>query len=217
MITIPSGIKDPSYRYKMPKMQLMQESRGNGIKTNIFNLEDVAFHLRVPSKAIMKWMCEQLGANMEQTSIIKGKHTYEMLLKHLDKFIERYVLCKGCNYPEIKMFLEGKEQLKSKCNSCGKTNEHDAKTKAGKVFVAELKSGAKQVEDIVEKDKIRDNVESEEDEDKPKKKKDKKDKEKDKKKKSEKEEQSLSDNDEEVTWSSRRISKYPRLWSDDDC
>jgi len=65
MITIPSGIKDPSYRYKMPKMQLMQESRGNGIKTNIFNIEDVAYHLRVPSKAIMKWMCEQLGANME--------------------------------------------------------------------------------------------------------------------------------------------------------
>jgi translation initiation factor 5 len=65
MITIPSGIKDPSYRYKMPKMSLMQESRGNGIKTNIFNVDDVAYHLRVPAKAIMKWMCEQLGANME--------------------------------------------------------------------------------------------------------------------------------------------------------
>lgn len=58
MITIPSGIKDPSYRYKMPKMHLMTESKGNGIKTNIFNIDDVAFHLRVPSKAIMKWMCE---------------------------------------------------------------------------------------------------------------------------------------------------------------
>lgn len=143
MITIPSGIKDPTYRYKMPKMQLMQESRGNGIKTNIFNVDDVAFHLRVPPKAIMKWMCEQLGANMEQTSILKGKHTYEMLLKHLDKFIEKYVLCKGCNYPELSMSLEGKNNLVSKCNSCGKSNTHDSLTIAGKVFVQELKTGAK--------------------------------------------------------------------------
>lgn len=135
MITIPSGIKDPSYRYKMPKMQLMQESRGNGIKTNIFNVDDVAYHLRVPPKSIMKWMCEQLGANMEQTSIIKGKHTYDMLLKHLDKFIEKYVLCKGCNYPELKMLVEGKDNLKSTCNSCGHSNSHDSKTKAGKAFV----------------------------------------------------------------------------------
>lgn len=135
-----------------------------------------------------------------------------MLLKHLDKFIERYVLCKGCNYPEIKMYLEGKDGLKSKCNSCGTVNNHDSKTKAGKVFVLELKAGGKQVEDIVDKDKIRDQLEGSDDEIKDKKK--KKDKKKDKKDKDEEEsdnevaEQSLSDNDEEVTWKSRRISKY---------
>lgn len=138
MITIPSGIKDPAYRYKMPKMVLKQESRLNGVKTNIFNVDNVAIHLRVPSLAIMKYMCDQLGANMEQTSIVKGKHTYEVMLKHLDKFIEKYVLCKGCNYPEIQMYLDGKD-LKSKCNSCGRINEHDGKSKAGKVFVLQLK------------------------------------------------------------------------------
>lgn len=71
-ITIPSGIKDPSYRYKMRKMVLKGESRGNGIKTNIFNIEDVADDLRIPSNVIMKFMCAELGANMEGTSIIKG-------------------------------------------------------------------------------------------------------------------------------------------------
>ena len=84
-ITIPSGIKDPSYRYKMPKMTLKQESRLNGVKTNIFNIEEVAAALRVPSVAIMKFMCSELGANMEQTSIVKGSHTYAVMLKHLDK------------------------------------------------------------------------------------------------------------------------------------
>jgi len=120
-ITIPSGIRDPSYRYKMPKMILKQESRLNGVKTNIFNIEDVAEHLRVPSVAIMKFMCSELGANMEQTSIVKGKHAYDVMLKHLDKFIDKYVVCQHCKYPELTMRVDGKN-LKSVCNSCGATN-----------------------------------------------------------------------------------------------
>ena len=66
-------------------MTLKQESRLNGVKTNIFNIEDVADALRVPSVAIMKFMCSELGANMEQTSIVKGKHSYDIMLRHLDK------------------------------------------------------------------------------------------------------------------------------------
>jgi translation initiation factor 5 len=102
----------------MPKMQLRQESRLNGVKTNIVNIESVASALRVPSMAIMKYMCSELGANMEQTSIIKGDHDYDKCLKFLDKFIGKYVLCKNCNYPELMRFIDGKD-LKAKCNSCG--------------------------------------------------------------------------------------------------
>jgi len=131
MITIPSGIDDPSYRYKMPKMQLKQESRLNGVKTNVWNVEDIAAALRVPSSAIMKFMCSELGANMEQTSIIKGNHEYKIMLKHLDKFIGKYILCTGCKYPELKRFVEGKD-LKSQCNSCGHAGSHDSMHKAGK-------------------------------------------------------------------------------------
>lgn len=62
------------------------------------------------------------------------------------------------------MYLEGKDTLKSKCNSCGSTNDHDSKTKAGKVFVTELKAGVSSVPvDIVDKDKIRDNAIEEDD------------------------------------------------------
>ena len=144
MLTIPSGIQDPSYRYKMPKMQLKQESRLNGVKTNIFNVEDVADHLRVPSKSIMKYLCSELGANMEQTSIIKGKHTYDVILKHLDKYIHRYVLCRNCHYPELQRFVEGKSDLCSRCNSCGTRNTHDGQAQAGKVLIQALKSGKKE-------------------------------------------------------------------------
>ena len=36
----------------MPKMVLKQESRLNGVKTNIFNLDEVAKALRVPDEGI---------------------------------------------------------------------------------------------------------------------------------------------------------------------
>jgi translation initiation factor 5 len=140
MLTIPSGIDDPSYRYKMPKMVLKQESRLNGVKTNITNIEDVASALRVPSISIMKYLSSELGANMEQTSIIKGDHPYSIMLKQLDKFIEKYICCRGCKYPELQHVIEGKD-LKSKCNSCGKTNSHDAMHKAGKALFNHVKAG----------------------------------------------------------------------------
>jgi Domain found in IF2B/IF5 len=35
-------------RYKMPALQLKTEGRLNGVKTKIFNLEDVAKAIRVP-------------------------------------------------------------------------------------------------------------------------------------------------------------------------
>ena len=39
----------------MPKMVLKQEGRLNGVKTNIFNLDEVAFSLRVPQESKWFW------------------------------------------------------------------------------------------------------------------------------------------------------------------
>lgn len=47
VVNIPSTIQDSNYRYKMPKMILKIEGKGNGIKTNITNLVDVATALDV--------------------------------------------------------------------------------------------------------------------------------------------------------------------------
>lgn len=47
----------------MPKMVLKQESRLNGVKTNITNLTEVANALRVPPGAVIKYFCAEVGAN----------------------------------------------------------------------------------------------------------------------------------------------------------
>ena len=47
----------------MPKMILKQESRLNGVKTNIFNLDEVAKSLRVPEEGIHLLMTQLFFSN----------------------------------------------------------------------------------------------------------------------------------------------------------
>ena len=200
-LTIPSGIKDPSYRYKMQKMILKQESRLNGVKTNISNLEDVASDLRVPSIAILKFMCAELGANSEGTSVIKGNHAYNVMLEKLDRFINMYILCQSCHYPELKHFSAGKSDLKSKCNSCGKVSTHNAMHKSGKALINHIKQGGEQITDILDTDKLEKDDDLKKKKDKKSKKKSKtKDDEEEDKAESDQEDDIVSENDEELTW-----------------
>lgn len=48
MINIRRDVQDSFYRYKMPKLQAKVEGKGNGIKTLIVNMVDVAKALHRP-------------------------------------------------------------------------------------------------------------------------------------------------------------------------
>jgi translation initiation factor 5 len=141
---------------------------------------------------------------MEQKSIIKGEHNYEKMLKYLDKFIERFVLCRGCRYPELRMYVEGKD-LKSACNSCGKVNSHDSQAKAGKELIKHIKQGGGGAVDITDKDKKQEE-ESEKPSKKSKKAKKEEDEEEDKEEEKKGEDQ-VSDAEDEVAWNSKRVGK----------
>ena len=116
------------------------------------------------------------------------------------------------------MSVEGKNGLKSVCNSCGKSNIHDSTHKAGKALVAHLKKDGGIKGDIVDKDKknLLDPAVDEVIEKAVEKK--RKDKKKDKKAKKDEEDKvdeaahddldDVSDLGAELTWSSRRCSKY---------
>ena len=108
MLNIPSTVVDSNYRYKMPRMQIKIESKGNGIKTNIVNLPDVAKHLRINDSYILKFFgFEKASQTIEKASqtksnkqaktntsyIIQGEFNENDLLKVLDKFIDKYILC----------------------------------------------------------------------------------------------------------------------------
>ena len=64
-LNIPSTVKDPHYRYKMPKIQTAIQGSGNGIKTNWINLPDVSNALKVPVEYPLKFIGRELGSNTE--------------------------------------------------------------------------------------------------------------------------------------------------------
>ena len=128
-LNIPSIVKDPHYRYKMPKIQTAIQGTGNGIKTNWVNLPDVSNALKVPVEYPLKFIGRELGANteMKQNSyLINGSHTVEKMQELLDRFIKKYVLCPKCHLPEIHGKIKvTKKEIKSTCRSCGATEKLD--------------------------------------------------------------------------------------------
>ena len=130
-LNIPSTVKDPHYRYKMPRIQTTTQGSGNGIKTNWVNLPDVASALKVPLEYPIKFIARELGSNTDTKSnsyLINGSHGVEQMQELLDKFIRKYVLCPKCHLPEIhgKIRVGKKNEIKCTCRSCGATSKLDS-------------------------------------------------------------------------------------------
>jgi len=132
MVNIPSTCDDPQYRYKMPRLVSKKEGRGNGSKTCIVNMSDVARALHRPPQYTTKWFGCELGSMTTYTTkegegeraIINGHHDTPIFQTMLDKFIEKYVLCEQCHLPEIDMNVK-KGVIVARCAACGWAGDLD--------------------------------------------------------------------------------------------
>jgi translation initiation factor 5 len=133
MLNIPSTIKDPNYRYKMPKLVLTVQGSGGNTKTKLENIKDLATALTVPPDYPLKFIGKELGAQTDiknDAYLINGNHTVDKLQPFIDKFIEKYVLCPKCKLPEIRIFLKKeKSEIRCKCRACGTISKLDDKHK----------------------------------------------------------------------------------------
>lgn len=125
---------DAFYRYKMPKLITKIEGRGNGIKTNVVNMVDVAKALaRNPSYTTKYFGCE-LGAQSKfdektGTSIVNGAHDTTKLASLLENFIKKYVQCYGCGNPETEVVITKTQLITLKCAACGFLSDVDMRDK----------------------------------------------------------------------------------------
>ncbi|MPC23963.1 Eukaryotic translation initiation factor 5 [Portunus trituberculatus] len=126
---------DAFYRYKMPKIMAKVEGKGNGIKTVVVNMSDVAKALGRPPTYPCKYFGCELGAQTQFDTkndryIVNGSHDAAKLQDLLDGFIKRFVLCPKCENPETVLFPnEKKGIIKQSCKACGHQGMLDMKHK----------------------------------------------------------------------------------------
>ena len=102
------GVKennDIAYRYKMPEVDAITEGKGNGIKTNIINMVEIASALQRESYEILKYFGYIIGTNSQYTDdnkyILPGNHSSKDLQDLLcEKYIENFIICGECTNPE---------------------------------------------------------------------------------------------------------------------
>mmetsp|Transcript_29419 Transcript_29419/g.43193 ORF Transcript_29419/g.43193 Transcript_29419/m.43193 type:complete len:401 (-) Transcript_29419:2016-3218(-) len=200
-------VDDPEYRYKMPAVYGKIEGRGNGIKTVIPNITDVALALhRAPGEVNKFFGCE-LGAQTTYSTdtdraVVNGAHTDVVLQQMIHRYIEKFVICPQCGLPETDYKIKS-EIIWHKCAACGAKEMVDMSHKLCTYILAQHKKQKKESakadkgkkEKSKAKGKDKDSVsESKSSKDKDKKKKDKKDdKDKKKKKKKDKEKEKSKD------------------------
>ncbi|KAL0953278.1 hypothetical protein HGRIS_004528 [Hohenbuehelia grisea] len=137
IVNIRRDVDDKFYRYRMPLLTTKIEGKGNGIKTVVPNMADVARALSRPPAYPTKFFGCELGA---QTSfdekndryIVNGAHDANRLRELLDTFIDKFVLCKSCKNPETELVIlkAGRsEDIIRDCKACGERTGVDMRHK----------------------------------------------------------------------------------------
>jgi len=113
---------DESYRYKMEAPIIRCEGIGNGIRTTIDNLSNIAQALKRSDEELVKHFEFNLGSMSKSKGDsgyeFMGKHDYPTIMKVLRSFISCYVLCKNCGNPETEHQVCEKYII-SHCKACG--------------------------------------------------------------------------------------------------
>lgn len=118
----------------MPLLLTKIEGKGNGIKTVIPNMSDVARALSRPPTYPTKFFGCELGA---QTSfdekgdryIVNGAHDATRLRELLDTFIDKFVLCGSCKNPETDLIITKNDEIIRDCKACGQRTIVDMRHK----------------------------------------------------------------------------------------
>jgi translation initiation factor 5 len=118
-------VVDAFYRYKMPRLMAKVEGKGNGVKTVIPNMTDIARALGRPPTYCTKFFGCELGAQTQfdlknDRYIVNGAHDAAKLQDMLDIFIRKFVLCERCDNPEtVLKVLAKKGIITASCKACG--------------------------------------------------------------------------------------------------
>merc|ERR1711962_1190239 len=97
--------------------------KGNGIKTVVVNMVDIARALARPPTYVTKYFGCELGAQTQfdikaERYIVNGCHDAGKMQDMLDGFIKKFVLCEKCENPETVLKVK-KNMIGASCKACG--------------------------------------------------------------------------------------------------
>lgn len=124
-LNVNRSVQDAFYRYKMPRLMAKVEGKGNGVKTVIPNMVDIARALGRPPTYTTKFFGCELGAQTQfdfknDRYIVNGSHDAAKLQDMLDVFIKKFVLCENCDNPETVLKVNNKKGIiVASCKACG--------------------------------------------------------------------------------------------------
>jgi translation initiation factor 2 beta subunit (eIF-2beta)/eIF-5 len=105
---------DPYYRYKRP-ISLVENKSG---KTTITNLEDIAKSLHTSPKYILYYIQLAKSTSITTKNELKTILTRSEIEVLINKYIDEYILCSKCKYPEL-VTKQSDKKLYFSCNACG--------------------------------------------------------------------------------------------------
>ncbi|KTW25911.1 hypothetical protein T552_03185 [Pneumocystis carinii B80] len=141
----------------MPRLQSKIEGRGNGIKTVIPNMSEIARALSRSPLYVTKFFGFELGAQTTTNTdadryIVNGAHDAERLQDLLDVFIQRYVLCKSCKNPETDIIILKNDKIVRDCKACGRQSDVPQNTKLASVILKNPPKNSKSKKNKVKND-----------------------------------------------------------------
>eukprot|EP00899_Mesostigma_viride_P021201 jgi/Mesvir1/29082/Mv18388-RA.1 len=153
-----SNSDDAFYRYKMPKLVAKIEGRGNGIKTNVVNMVDVAKALERPPSYTTKFFGCELGAQSKfdeatNIAIVNGAHETSKLAELLEIFIKKFVQCYSCGNPETDINITKTDTIFLKCKACGAVSDVDMRHRLTTFILKNPPTGASKGGKAGKKDK----------------------------------------------------------------
>eukprot|EP00003_Mantamonas_plastica_P007103 TRINITY_DN1591_c0_g1_i2.p1 TRINITY_DN1591_c0_g1~~TRINITY_DN1591_c0_g1_i2.p1 ORF type:complete len:484 (-),score=196.78 TRINITY_DN1591_c0_g1_i2:79-1503(-) len=127
LLNIGGDANDEDYRYKMPKMLIKVEGSGNGIKTLVINMSDVARSLHIPPQYVTRFFGTELNAQSKydekrEAAQVNGEFDYKSMFAVLQEFIQEFILCPNCHLPELVHSVD-KKQILVDCAACGHNGE----------------------------------------------------------------------------------------------
>ena len=127
MLSIAKNTVDSFDRYKMPRIVVKLEGKGNGTKTLLENLESIGKSLGRHPLYLLKFVGYEVCAQTQAENtkyIVRGWHKASDLQDIIYWFIELYVVCSQCENPETSLYVK-RHCVFRKCSACGHTDPLD--------------------------------------------------------------------------------------------